>query len=447
MQIVILGAGVVGFQIAKNLISEGKDVVLIEKNPTRAKFVSNHLDCIVLNEEGTNIPTLRRAGLSKADFFISVTNSDEVNMIACGIVKSEFNVPVKIARVRNLDYSRAKILDKTFLGIDFIVNSEVETSKAIANTVEHGAASNVLIFKNSDMQMRNIFIDKKSIMLNNAIKELRSAVQEEFLVSLIIRDGEVIIPSGDTIIKENDIVYILARKDNYRKILKQSGKSVQKIDKIVIVGGGRIGRLVVRDLVDRNKKITLIDNNYDNCKELSELFPEALIIHGDISDEGIFEEEQLYNYDLIITATDNQELNILTAVYAKSLGTKRAVSLVAKSNYLNIANNLGIDATISPKISTVDAILKFVRKGNINSVHSLFEGKAEVIEFLVDEKNPISDIPIKDLDLPENFLILSVIRNNEDFLPGGNFKIQTGDSIITIVKKESIPKVEEFISG
>jgi len=444
MQIVIVGAGVVGTQIASQLINEGKDVVLIEENSDRAKHVSNHLDCIVLNESGNNIPTLKKAGISKADFFISVTNSDEVNMIACGIVSSEFNVPVKIARVRNLDYSRSKIFKKSFLGIDFIVNSEVETARLIANTIALGANSDVMLFDNTDLQMRNVIINSKSFFRDRSLKDIKKSIKEPFLISAILRQDSFIIPSGDTVIRKNDNIYLFATKNTLTNVFMHTGRKSEKLDKIVIVGGGKIGSLVTQYLIRTGRKITIIENDYEQCKALSEKFQDALILNADISDEDIFEEEQLQNYDLIITTTDNQELNVLTAVYGTSLGIKRSVALVTKSNYLPIAAKLGIDSTVSPKNSTVDAIMKFIRKGNIKSVHTLFDGKAEVLEFQVDKGSILSGTKIKDVNMPESSLILSVARNNEILIPDGNFQINENDTIITIARKESISKIEDL---
>jgi len=447
MKVVILGAGVVGFQIAKNLINEGKDVIVIEKSSERSKIISNNLDCIVINGEGNNVNTLKRAGIKNADFFLSVTESDEINMIACGIVASEFNVPVKVARVRNLDYSKSKIFNKAFMGIDYTVNSEIETSNAIQTTVEHGASSDVLLFEKSSVQMRNIAVTKNSFFKDKTLIEIRQKSSEDFLITAIIRDDKVLIPYGNTVVKEDDNIYILAKKENMNNIFKLSGVKEQKIEKIVIVGGGNIGTLVAESLIKMGKNITIVDTDYSNCKNLSEKFSEALVINGDISDEALFEEEQLDKYDLIITATENQELNILASVYAKSLGTKRSIAMVTQSNYLKIASNLDIDATVSPKQSTVDAILKFVRKGNIKSVHSIFDGKAEVIEYLIDENSEIAQKQIKDIKLPKETLILSILRNGEDYIATGEFVIKPGDSVISITGSDSIGKLENLFIG
>jgi len=445
MNIVILGAGVVGYQIASQLIAEGHNTVIIEKNTDRARYVDSHLDCIVLNDEGNSIESLKKAGIEKADFFLSVVDSDEVNMIACGIVESEFNVPIKIARVRNIDYSRAKIFEKSFLGIDFVVNPEVETARLIANSVALGATSDVMLFENSDMQIRNYQVDSKSFFKNRTVVDIRKKINAvgKFLIAGIIRENDFIIPSGLTLIQENDIVYILASKKTLTRLFIETGKKRESIDRILIAGGGRIGYLVTRYLIRTGRKIAVVESDYENCKYLSENFPEALIINADISDETIFEEESLHEYDLIITTTENQELNILSAAYAKSMGINRAVAVVNHPNYMAISNRLGIDVTVSPRNSTVNAIMKFIRKGDIKSVHTLFGHRAEVIEFLIKEKNPLAGSALKNIKIPPDSLILTVVRNNVNEIPDGNFIVNKDDRVITIARRESINALEQ----
>ncbi|MCL1911122.1 MAG: Trk system potassium transporter TrkA [Leptospirales bacterium] len=445
MLIIILGAGVVGIQIAKQLTEEGKDVAIIERDKERAKYVANHLDCSIINEEGTNLSSLKKAGIEKAEIFISVTDSDELNMIACALVSSEFtNVRIKIARIRNLDYAGAKLVEKTFLGIDYIVNSEVETAEKIARTVALGAESDVVLFENTDLQMRNIQVDETSIFKDKFIKDLRLHIEEPFLIAGIISNDNFIIPSGDTVIQKDDILYLLSSPHDFNKIFSISGhKENKKISSIILVGGGRIGSLVCQYLSHTRKKIALIEMDYELCKIIAEKFPNILVINADISDEGIFTEENLGGYDLIIATTSNQELNILTSVYAKRMGVKRCISLVTNPNYLPIAAQLDIDSTISPKLSTVDAIMKYIRKGDIKSVNSIFAGKAEVIEFSIDNDNIMAGKRLRDIKLPPDTLVLSVIRRKRTKLPDGNFVIHPGDVVIIISSKESIATIEK----
>ncbi len=446
VHVVILGAGTIGTYIASQLILENRDVVIIEKNPETAQGVSAKLDCLVINEDGNNKDTLRRAGIEKADYFIGVTNSDEINMIASGIVSSEFNVPYKIARVRNLDYSRSKILGESFLDIDLIVNPGVEAAAIIGETIEAGAGGGVMLFEKTKIQMRNLFVGATSIFRDKDLRLIRQTVPGDFLVSAIVRKNSVIIPTGATIIKQNDTIYLASTRESLDGVFARSGRETALIKKIVIVGGGTIGTLAAQDLIHEGYRVKIIEQDMKRCVYLSSLLPEALIINADISDEGIFEEERLFEDDLMVTSTASEELNILTAAYAKSAGIRRTISIVNKSSYLAIASELGIDSTISPKSCAADAILKFLRGKNVESVHSILDGRVEVLEIIASPSARVLGVPLKDLEMPENSLILSVTRNGVDHVPDGAFSINHGDSVLIITKKKSIAKIERLFS-
>ncbi len=446
MKIVILGGGAVGFQTAAQLISENKDVVVIEKDPEVAKNVSNHLDCMVVLDEGKHPKVFDKAGIADADFFISVTDSDEINMISCGIISSEYNVPCKIARVRNINYDVVKNLKRNFLGIDYFVNPEMEAAKEIAENIEHGVTSNIMFFDQSDIQMRNIVVDNKSFFNNKRLQDIKASLKEDFLISCIVRQSDVIIPSGNTVIKENDNIYFVASQKVLENLFIKSGRTALKIKDVIIVGGGRVGKFTADYLIKHRRNLKIIDSDYENCKLLADEFPEALIVNSDISDRNIFEEEQLNSYDLIITSTKNQELNILAAIYAKTFGIKRSIALITRSNYLTIASNLGIDSIVSPKRSSVDTILKYIRKGNIKSIHSILAGKAEVIEFIVENTNDLAGKAIREMKMPADSLVLAVTRDKQSIIPDGNFLIRSGDSMVVISSKDCIAEIHDLFN-
>jgi len=305
-----------------------------------------------------------------------------------------------------------------------------------------------MLFENSDMQIRNLVIRPNSFFLGKSMRDIKQSLDEQFLIAGLIRGDEFIIPSGTTTVLERDNIYILASKNTLTDIFIKAGKKKEKLDRIVMVGGGRIGDLASQYLIRTGRKITFVENDYERCKELSDKYPEALVLHSDISDEEIFEQEKLYEYDLIITTTNNEELNMLTSVYAKSLGIKKTMALVSKSNYMPIADRLNIDLVINPKHSTVDEILRFLRKGDIKSVHSLFGGKAEVIEFIADNKCLLTEKKLKDIRMPDNSLILSILREDgEQVIPGGDFVIRNNDRVIVIAAKESVPAIDNFFAG
>ena len=466
MSYIILGAGRVGFQLAKQFIEEGKDVVLIEKDPEKAKQVNSQLDCLVLNETGNNVETLRKAGIANAEYFIAVTDSDEVNMIACGMVSGEAEGVYKVARIRNIDYSNTQIVQKPFLGINHIVNPEIEASRAIIRAIERGAVSEIVFFEKSNLQMRSLTVSGSYLFNNKSIEEIKGLFREKFLVAVILRENHFLIPKGDTIVRENDKIYLIATEESLEHIFSQMGKTRIEPNRIVIIGGSTVGRYLAEHFLERKKpglslfkklfqpfmklqkhRVSIIDSDYEKCKYLAEDYPTALVINATISDEDFGEEQQLADADVVVTTTDNQELNIVNAVFAKTLGTKRSIALVKKSSYVQIASTLGIDIAISPTDSMVSSILQFIRTSNVRSVHSLSGGKVEVTELSVAAGSRVEDQPLNKLKLPPNTLVLYVIQGDQYIIPDGEFKFHSGDHVIVITTKESVSKIHAMFIG
>ncbi len=447
MNIVIVGAGEVGTHIASQLVAEQKDVVIIEKDPECAARASNMLDCLVVTGEGSNVDVLRQAGAENADIFIAATSVDEVNMISCFVAGSAFNTPIKIARVRNVDYMRAGLLKNSSIGIDYLVNPEIEAAFDIVQTVVYGASSGIFAFQGTNAQLRDFLVKDDSIFNGVLVKDIRSLIDQNFIIAGVLRNEMLHIPKGDFQLLTGDHIYIVALGKSFNKILTRAGMTVDKLKRIVLVGGGLIGKHIAGMLIEDGKDVRIIEKDYERCKELSALYPESTVINGNISDQDVFEEENIAYTDAIITTTQSEELNILAGVYAKSKGVKRAVALIDKLNYTTLATNLGIDSCISAKLSSVDAILKFIRKGNIKNVYTIFEGQAEAIEFIVGGSNQnILGKKIMDLKLPAGCLIITVQRHRKTIIPTGSFVIEEGDSLITFVAHNEISKLEELFN-
>lgn len=446
MKFIIAGAGSVGYEIAKHLIKEGKDVVLVEKDPVRSKFLESDLDCIILNREINSLQTFIDADIQEGDYFVAVTESDEVNLIACSIA-STFNNIKKIARVRNLNYSHAEVLGRPFLGADYVISPEIEAAKQITEIIDKGAATDVITFEGTDITIRGGIVEKNSIFKNKPLHKIRSEINRQFIVAYIKRGDKEIIPSGNTIIKESDNIFIVADSETMDYILRKTGKKALKVKSALIIGTTRIGRNLLRALTSKHIKLTVIIEDYEEAKEISRMYPDVLVLNEDIRDEIIYEEEKLGDNDLIVTVTDNQELNIITALYAKSIGIERAVSLVSKSSYMSIAQKLGVDVTISPKRSAVDAILKFIRKGQIRSLHSLFAGDAEAIEFVITENCLANGKQLKELKMPSDSIIVAITRDGKVQIPDGNFVLLPNDVAIVILKSHVTSKVETIFSS
>jgi trk system potassium uptake protein TrkA len=468
MHFIVLGAGNVGFQLAKQLIHEDRNVVLIEKDVEKAKQVAGLLDCLVINEVGNRLQTLRQAGIDKADYFIAVTDSDEINMIACGMASAsgESGRLSKIARIRNLDYFETEGALEPSLGIDLVVNLEVEASKSIIRAIEQGAVSDIAYFEKSNLQMRSIVVSGTSVFRNRSIESIKTSVAGHFLVAVILRGNDYLIPKGNTLVRDGDQLYLIATQEDLEAIFAQAGREKRLLNKIVIIGGSGVGCHVAdhflrtarpkRSFFDRilralsrdnRRKVNIIENDYDRCKYLSERYPNALVINADISDEGFADEEQLSDADVVIAVTENQELNIVNAVYAKSLGAKRAIVLVNKSSYLRVASLLGIEVTISPIDSMVSTILNYIRRSHTHSIYSISGGKVEIIELSVTEKSRGNGKKLSEIKLPEDTLILSVNRGSHDIVPDGTMSLLEGDNLLVITRKTAVPAIEKLFSG
>lgn len=462
MNIIILGAGKVGYHLAKQLIHLDQYVTIIERNSLRAKQVSNQLDCMIINGEGNNLETLQQAGLDKADFFISVTESDELNMIACGFASSHKSDIYTIARVRNIDYSSSTMNSHSLMGINHIINPEIEAAREIAKSVEHGALSNVLQFNNTDLQMLNLTVPAKSAMIGQSLLQVNQTIGATFLVPIITREGDYIIPDGNTTFQGSDSLYIMARENDFDVIFNFFDKPKINIRKIAIVGCGNLGCYVADYLAPHSQvesgllgkiinrftkqehggNLHLIDSDYDQCKYLSEHFPYAHVSHADVTSEEIWEEELFKDFDLVISSTGNQELNLITGMYAKKVGVLRAISLVQTRAYKNIAESLGIDVSISINNVLVNTILKIIRKGNIKSIHNISGSPFEIIEFALTTKSALTYKQIKSLKLPKETLILLVNRGESNLIPNGAMTLEPDDNIVLITKKDSIKKLE-----
>jgi trk system potassium uptake protein TrkA len=280
---------------------------------------------------------------------------------------------------------------------------------------------------------------------------------------VVIRENRYLIPSGDTRLQGGDILYLVANESDFDQIFESLGKKRSRLNRVILVGGGRIGRQVARYLLTGPsqslfqrvaqrlsghdaRQVKIVERDYQRCKELIEQFPRALVINADISDDGVFEEQHFANADLVIAATDNQELNIVTALYAKSLGISRSVALVNRASYAPIAAQLGIDVPVSQKNAIVTTILRFIRSGAVKSVHTISDGRIEAIELTVRQESRAVGRAIRDLPLPKDSLIVALEREGISLVPGGSNVIRAADHLVVVAKKEHADRIQEIFS-
>ncbi|MDR0690102.1 MAG: NAD-binding protein [Spirochaetaceae bacterium] len=465
MRIVIVGAGMVGTQLARYLIQEKHDVSLIESNEERARHASNRLDCLVLRDEGNSINALEEAGIARADALVCVTDSDEVNMIICGLAASRHPDLIKIARVRNDDYVKLNRSGERILGIDFFVHPDVEASRSVLSAIEHGAMGDVLAFADTPYELGSIDIAAGSAFDGLRLTDFRSLVKGEGLVTLVERKGESILPTGATVLAAGDRIHIMTKEQEMSAVFSLAGRSEKPLRKIGIVGGGRVGALIAEGLLEpepekkkkpalfsllkflvpqAHRRITIIEEDYNLCKDLAARFPEALILNEDISDESFVVEERIDDLDLIITATNDQELNMIAAIYLKSRGVSRAIAMVTGSGYAAIARQLGVDVVIPMKSVVVDSILSHVMGEGVRGVHRIGDGSIDIIEIEIGPNASVADTPITGFSLPNGGLVMLVNREEGAFIPRGDYVFRRGDRIVLIAKNSGEIEIERL---
>lgn len=472
MKIVIVGAGFTGTQLARRLINEKNEVTLVDTNQEILDHATNNLDCSVVLSDGNTLETLESAGISKADALVCVTSNDEVNMITCSLVDAIYPHVLKIARVRNFAYylDTEKVQKKQaefttekqrpLYGIDYMIHPDIEAAQAIVQAVESGAVSDVVTFENSEYELTRIAIQKESRFAGATLADLRSMTDIPFLISYVESHGFPMLPSGKTILEVGDYIGVLTKKGDIGAILELTGTEVESIDKIALVGAGKIGTLIAERLLANKKKksfllrlfgkskivnsnFAIVDSDRKLANEAAEKFPEAKVYVGDITDENFLYEESLTTYDLVICATSNHELNMVGAAYLESLGVGKTVSLVESAPFAAIARKLGVDVPVPLRDAVVDSILSHLRGKTITGIHTVSSGSLEIIEFSIPMSAKIVGKTLLEISNPGTFLVLLIKKAGTDnyIIPTGSTSIDSNDQMIIIADADKSKKL------
>jgi len=446
MRVIIVGAGEVGYNIAKFLASEEIDIVMIDRDGEKLRSISEELDIATIEGEGSDPSVFKEAGAKNADILIAVTNSDETNMIACLLGKALFNVKRRIARIRNPDYFFNKeLLGKNYLDIDPAINPELETANAILRILEIPFATEVIEFEGGKVLVAGLKIPKQSKVNNKELKYLRSIINKDFIIGIIERNEEIIVPRGEDVLKEGDIIYIPLKREEALEISQAFGIFAYPTKKVMIVGGGRIGYYIARALEEK-VDVKIIEKNEEKCKFLSKHLKKSLILHGDGTDKQLLIEENIKDIDAYITVSGNDEMNIMAALLAKKLGAKKVIALVNKTDYIPLAYELGIQSVLSSRLLTASIILRYIRKGDVLSLTAIAENKVEIMEVLGSYKSSIINKALKDINFPKNAVIGAIVRGGEIIIPKGDDVIKEGDKLIIFALKDSIKNIENLLT-
>lgn len=446
MRIIIVGAGEVGYQIAKFLTYEGADVVIIDRDGDKLRRISEELDIATIEAEGSDPSAFKEAGADNADLLLAVTNSDETNMIACLLGKAMFNIKRKIARIRNPDYFFNKeLLGKANLDIDPAINPELESAEAVSRIIESPFASEIIEFEQGMIKVIGFKIPQDSPIKGRKLKSIRTLLNKDFIIGIVERDETVLVPSGEDILQEGDIVYMPLLKEEIQEVAQSLGVQAKPAKKVMILGGGRIGYYIANKM-ESKADIKIIEKNSERCKFLSKYLGKALILNGDGVDKQLLIEENISNMDAYIAVSNNDELNIMAGLLAKKLGAKKVIALVNRTDYISLAHNLGIQSVLSPRLITASMILRYLRRGEVLSLTAIAENKAEIMEVVVNKTSSLIGRTLKEGAFPKNSILGAIIRDDRIIIPTGEDFIKEKDKLIIFTLKDSIKEVEKLLT-
>ena len=444
MKIIIAGAGAVGFHLARLMSKEAQDIVIIDTNKERLQDAENSLDVITIKGDASSLITLEEADVPNADLLIAVTQSETTNF-TIAVLGKQLGAKKTIARITNttiLNYKNKIDLDA--LGVDAYVSTEELAAQEIKRLIRHSAFTDSFDFEGGKLRLLGIHLEEKSKIIDKTIMETASwNPKMNFMPVAIHRDEETLIPRGDTVLKKGDHVYFVSQEGGEEEVINLTGKKKIGIKKIMILGGGRIGRKACISLSD-HYKIKLIEKDKDKCYELADTLPRSMIINGDGTNVSLLEEEGIENMDAFIAVTGNSETNIMSCLVAKKHGVKKTIALVENMGYIHLSQEIGIDTLINKKLLAVSNIFKYLRKGKVISIANLHGVDAEILEFEVNFGSKITEHPIRELDFPKEAIIAGVVRDNKGYMTMGDFQFQPHDRVVVFALPEAIHNVESF---
>lgn len=445
MRVLVVGAGEVGFHLAQRLSEEHQDVVLIESDPEQAEHAAQLLDIQTVVGNGASLSVLEKASVKKASMLLAVTSRDEVNLIAC-LAAKRMGVEYTVARISSPDYYQTdSVLSREQMGIDLMVNPERECARDTFQLLQNAAFTEVSDFAGGRVQLIGLTVRAGAPVAGRTIRDLRATFSPggyHYVTAAIVRDGETTIPKADSTIEAGDKIYLLAPTEELEDVPPLAGYDKFDLRRVMIAGGSAEGEYIAELLEQHGVQCTILDRDKRRCVELAERLPKSLILHADATDLELLEMEGVSGSDGYVAATGNDETNILSSLLAKEAGARKVLSLVHKFEYLKLVPAVGIDASISPRISAVNAILRRVRRGRVMTVASLSGIEAEAIEFEVDADSRIAGMALRDSGFPKRGVVGTIIRGDEIILPRGEDVILPGDDVIVFAMPDAVPQVE-----
>lgn len=451
MKIVIIGNGKVGSNLSSLLVKEGHDITVIDNKAENLRKTQDTLDVMCIEGNGANAEVQLEAAVNKAGMLVATTPHDETNMLCCLIAK-RLGAGRTISRVRDPEYYSQIDLIREDLGLSMVINPERMTADEIFRVLVFSAAAKVEVFAKGRVELVEHKLTENSSFCNMSLAEIYQRTKIKFLICAVDRGSDIFIPGGDFVLRAGDRINVSTSHKDVEKLFRSTGMMKDKIKTVMIIGGGRIGFYLAKQLSALGMRVKIIDNNYERCTELAELLDKVTVIHGDGTDHDLLLEEGIKDADSFVALTGIDEVNIISALYAKNNSQAKVVAKVNRESYVNLTSQLGLDSVISPKYLTTSNILSYVRSlenaadSNIESLYKIVGDRVEAIQFNI--KNPIPGlvgIRLRDLKLKKNTLICAIIRKRNVIIPGGDDSIEIGDSVVLVSKDYHFGDIRDIL--
>lgn len=450
MNIIIVGCGKVGSTLVEQLNGENHNIVVIDEKEEKVKAITDEMDAMGVVGNGVNHQTLQDAGIRRADLLIAVTGSDEQNLLCCVIAKKTGNCKT-IARVRNPIYSTETSFLREELGLAMIINPEMTAASEIARLFQFPSAVKIDIFSKGRIELLHFRVTKECLLNDYELIHIRTTLKCDVLVCMVRRGEEVLIPRGDFVFREGDMVAIVSTPAMASDFFRKIGISTGKIRTAMLVGGGTMAYYLASRLLAVGIETKIVDQNQARCEHLSELLPKATIICGDGTDEKLLIQEGLESVDGFAALTGLDEENILLSLVAKKYSHAKIVTKINRVNFNSVLGDIKMDTTIFPRLLTADVIIKYARSmneslnSNVENLYKLEEGRVEALEFYIKEPSAVTGVPLLKMHLKKNLLLCSITRGSQVIIPGGQDELQVGDSVVVVTTHTRLNDIKDIL--
>ena len=450
MRIVIIGVGKVGMTLTEYLSAEGNDVTLIDTDQEIIDNAVNSFDVNGIMGNGVNFSVQQEAGVAHADVVIATTYSDEINMLCC-LVAKKIGVRHTVARIRDPEYSRQFSFMLGEMGLDMIVNPELETAREISRLLRYPYAIRIDTFAKGKVDLAEMKIAPDSPLDGMQISDIQRKLQVRILVCAVQHGDTVYIPRGDNVLYAGDHIHFTASHRDLNAFFRKMGAFHHKLKNVFIVGGGRIAYYLARQLIDLGMNVKIVEKDEARCKFLKESLPKAQIVLGDGTDQTLLAEENFADADASIAATGIDEENIILSIFAIQQRIDKVITKISKTTLTDLLEAVGLDSVVTPKLFTANLILSYIRAlqstagGSVQTLYKLVENQVEALEFHVEKESAVTAKPLRDLNLKKDLLICCIIRKSNIIFPGGDDVIQPGDNVIVTTTSEKLTDLENIL--